>query len=124
MNKKGNALNRAAVGDEVWVVLNHVNPDQWEVHKEFVINILIPAARKVVPSEMGHTRYLHSAEPNEDGTYTSVFLMDPVIQGGNYDIPEILKKAHGDEQGEAYLKQWTESLASPQVGFGLKQSPW
>jgi hypothetical protein len=115
---------RASEGDEVWVVLNHVNADQWEKHKEFVMNTLIPAAQKIVPDEMGQTRFLYESEPNEDGTYTSVFLMDPVIGNGNYNIEDILKKAHGDEQGQVYTQKWLETLAVDQVDFPVKQSPW
>jgi len=84
------------------------------------LNILIPAAEKVVPTEMGHTRFLYQTEPNEDGSYTSVFLMDPVIKDGNYDISDILKKVYGDEQGEEYRKLW----AADQVGYSVQQSPW
>ncbi|MFN2302514.1 MAG: hypothetical protein ACK2TV_02160, partial [Anaerolineales bacterium] len=109
---------------EVWVVLNHVNADQWEKHKEFVMNTLIPAAQKIVPAEMGQTRFLYANEPNEDGTYTSVFLMDPVVENGNYDIEDILKKAHGDEQGQAFEEIWEQTLAVDQVGFSVKQSAW
>ena len=111
---------RAVEGDQVWVVLNHVKAENWEEHKDFVLNILIPAAEKIVPHEMGHTRFLYQTEPNEDDNYTSVFLMDPVVEDGNYDILEILKKAYGDEQAEVYHKRFF----ADQVAYGLQQSPW
>jgi len=57
MNQKDNGVKRAVKGDEVWVLLNQVKADQWEVHKNFLLNILVPAARKVVPTEMGNTRF-------------------------------------------------------------------
>jgi hypothetical protein len=115
---------RAVEGDEVWVFFNHVKADQWEKHKNFVMNTLIPAAQKIIPVELSQSRFLYANEPNEDGTYTSVFLMDPVVENGNYDIADILKKAHGDEQGQAYTQNWAETLAADQVGFTVKQSPW
>jgi hypothetical protein len=115
---------RAVEGDVVGVFFNHVKADQWEKHKELVMNILIPAAEKIVPAEMGQTRFLYATEPNEDGTFTSVFLMDPVIENGNYRIEDILKKAHGDQQGQSYTEQWMETLAADQSGFTVKQSPW
>jgi hypothetical protein len=115
---------RAVEGNEVWVVLNHVKADQWEVHKNLVTKIIMPAAEKIVPAEVGQTRFLYAIEPNEDGTYTSVFLMDPAIENGNYNIEDILKKAHGDEQGQAYREQWVETLVADQLGYTLKQSPW
>jgi hypothetical protein len=112
--------HRAVEGDEVWVALNHVNADKWEEHKDFVLNILIPAAEKIVPTEMANTRFLVPDDSNEDGTFTSIFLMDPVIRDGNYDILDILKKEYGEEQAEQYFKRWVVD----QVGFNVKQSPW
>ena len=115
---------RAVEGEVVWVLLNHVKADQWEKHKDLVTKILMPAAEKIVPTEMSQTRILFATEPNEDGSYTSVFLMDPVIENGNYSIEEILKKAHGDEQGQAYGEQWVETLIAGQLKYTVKQSPW
>ena len=112
--------NRAAEGDEVWVILKHVEADKWEDHKDFVINIFIPAAEKVAPTEMANTRFLVPTEPNENGTYTSIFLMDPVIKDGNYTILDILTKEYGEKQAEHYYTRW----ATDQVGFSVKQSPW
>ena len=65
---------RATEGEKIWVLLNHIKADKLEQHKRFVHDILMPAAEKVDPAAFRHTRYLHPAEPNEDGTFTSVFL--------------------------------------------------
>ncbi|MGD9092577.1 MAG: hypothetical protein PVF74_06995 [Anaerolineales bacterium] len=111
---------RAVNGEEVWVVLNHVKVEDWAKHKDFVLNILIPAAEKFAPNEMAHTRFLYQTEPNKDGHYTLVFLMDPVIEDGNYDILDILKQEYGDEQAEAYFERWS----ADQVGYSVQQSPW
>ena len=113
---------RAAEGEQMWVVLNHVKADKWEQHEHFVHNILMPAAEKVDPAAFRHTRFLHPAEQNEDGTYTSVWLMDPVIEGADYDILSLLKKAYGEDKAEEYVQLWNESLVSPQVGYVLIQS--
>ncbi len=113
---------RAAEGERMWVLLNHVKADKWEQHEHFVHNILMPAAEKVDPAAFRHTRFLHPAEQNEDGTYTSVWLMDPVIEGAEYDILSLLKQAYGEDKAEEYGQLWEESLVSPQVGYGLIQS--
>ena len=124
MNQKDSELNRAAKGDEVWVLLNHVKADKWEQHKDFVLNILLPAAKKVAPTEMANSRFLYTTDQNEDGTYTSIWLIDPVIENGNYNMQDCLKMAHGDEKGEEYFQLWTESLATDQVDYSVIQSPW
>lgn len=113
---------RATEGEPIWVLLNSVKADKWEQHKNFVQNILMPAAEKVDPASFRHTRFLLPAEKNEDGTYTSVFLMDPAIEDANYDILSLLTKAYGEEKAKEYHQLWEESLAGPQVGYDLIQS--
>jgi hypothetical protein len=113
---------RAANGEQMWVLLNHVKADKWEQHRHFVHDILMPAAEKVDPAAFRHTRFLHPAEQNEDGTYTSVWLMDPLIEGADYSFLGLLTKAYGEEQAKEYVKLWDESEVSPQVGYTLIQA--
>lgn len=115
---------RAAEGERMWVLLNNVKADKREQHEHFILDILMPVVEKVEPSVLRPTRFLCPTEQNEDGTYTFVYLMDPVIEGGDYDILNLLKKAHSEEQAEEYFQLWNESLASPQVGYELIQSAW
>jgi hypothetical protein len=115
---------RAVEGERMWVLLNHVKADKWEQHEHFVHHILMPAAEQVAPSALRQVRFLHPARQNEDGTYTSVFLMDPLIEGAVYDILSLLEKAYGEEKAKEYIELWIESLAGPQVGYDLVQSPW
>jgi hypothetical protein len=115
---------RALEGERVWVLLNYVKADKWEQHEHFVHHILMPAAKKVDPSAFRHTWFLHPAEQNEDGTYTSAFLMDPLVEGADYDILSLLEKAYGKDKAEEYIQLWNESLAGPQVGYDLTQSSW
>lgn len=46
--------------------------------------------------------------------------MDPVVQDGNYDILDILKKEYGEERAEQLFKRW----GADQVGYSVIQSPW
>jgi hypothetical protein len=50
--------------------------------------------------------------------------MDPLVEGADYDILRLLTKAYGEAKAEEYNQLWGESLASPQVGNDLTQSPW
>jgi|SRR5215207_7888985 len=125
---KGRDLNvaretiRAAKGERMWVLLNHVKADKLEQHKHFVQDILMPAVEKVDPAAFRHTRFLSPAEPNEDGTFTSVFLMDPLIEDADYTFLGVLTKAYGEEQAKEYIKLWEEAEASPQVSYSLTQT--
>lgn len=113
---------RAAQNEPVWVMVNHVKADKWEQHKHFIHDLLMPAAEKVDPAAFRHTRVLHPAEQNEDGTYTSVFIMDPVIKSADYNILNLLKRAYGIDKADEYFQLWMDSLASPQTGYELIQS--
>lgn len=113
---------RAAEGEQMWILINHVKAGKWEQHEHFVHDILMPAAEKVDPAAFRHTRFLHPAEQNEDGTYTSVWLMDPLIEGADYTYLGLLTKAYGKEKAKEYIKLWEESEASPQVGYSLIQA--
>lgn len=112
---------RAAQGEQMWVLLNHVKADKLEQHKHFVQDILMPAAEKVDQAAYRHTRFLYPAEPNADGSFTSVFLMDPLVEGADYSFSGLLTKAYGEEQAQEYIKLWEEAEASPQVGYLVTQ---
>jgi|SRR6266545_3266803 len=115
---------RAVNGEQMWIRLNHVKADKRELFERFIHDILRPAVEQVEPAMFRQVRFLHPTEPNEDGTYTYVFLMDPLIEGANYGIVHLLKRAYGEEQAAAYDQMWDEAVASPQTGYELIQSPW
>ena len=75
-----NARMRAANGEPMWIRLNYVKADKRELFEHFIHDILRPAVERVEPDMARQVRFLHPTEPNEDGTYTYVFLMDPVIE--------------------------------------------
>jgi hypothetical protein len=61
---------------------------------------------------------------NKDSTYTYVFLMDPVIPKGEYEILVYLKKMYGEEKAKEYYKMFDESLISPQEQYIVVQSQY
>jgi hypothetical protein len=76
------------------------------------------------PDALNRTRILHPTGPNEDGTYTYIFLMDPVVPDGEYGFDQLLAHAYPPEEIEELSKQFTESLATPQVGYEVTQVAW
>lgn len=117
-------LIRATNGQPMWIRLNHVKADKRELFEHYIHDILRPAVERVEPAIARQVRFLHPTEPDEDGTYTYVFLMDPLIEGVDYDIGNLLKRAYGDAQAQEYDQMWDEALASPQTGYELIQSAW
>jgi hypothetical protein len=119
----GRSAIRAAPGQPMWVVLNHVKADHRANFEQFVHQILKPMAAQTAPEQFRQFRVLHPASPNSDGTYTYVFLMDPLVIGGDYSF-DGLKHMYGEEQAQIYLQIWDNALASPQVGYEVVQSEW
>ena len=118
------ATGRAVTGEKMWVLLNRVKADKRELHEKFVHEILRPAALQVSPDIVQKVRFLHPTEPNEDGTYTYFFLMDPYIEGAQYDIQSLLKQVYGEDKAQEYNQMWLDSLAEPQDGYEVVVSPW
>ena len=121
------AYSRATEGNTVWVLLNHVKPDKRKQFEKFIHEIFWPEAEKLEPADQqvfGQTRVLHPVESNEDGTYTYVFLMDPLITDADYSILNYLKKMYDEEKANEYYKMFTESLNRPQEGYKVIQSQY
>lgn len=118
---------RAAEGETVWVLLNHIKADKREQFEKFIHEIFWPKAVDLAPADrqaFRQTRVLHPTEPNEDGTWTYVFLMDPLIPEQSYKILYYLKKMYSEEKAKEYHKMWKESYSTPQEGYTCIQSKY
>jgi len=116
---------RAAEGDTVWVFVNHIKPDKRQQFEHFVHDLFWPMASQLGKSDQqvfGQTRVLYPIKAEADGTYSYLFIMDPVITGGNYDIKSLLTKMYGPEKATEYNKMYDETAAREQTGYTLIQS--
>ena len=113
---------RAHQGENVWVVLNHIRAEKREAFEYFVNSILMPAVAHVHPGVYNKIRILNPTRLNQDGTYTYVFLMDPVVPGGVYEFNAILHEYYKSELADEYIKIWYEALSAPQVEYEMVQS--
>lgn len=115
---------RAHQGEDVWVVLNHIRAEKREAFEHFLHTILMPAVAHVHPETYNKVRILHPRMPNKDGSYAYIFLMDPIVQDGIYDIGAILHEFYQSDLADEYMKIWDEALVSPQVEYEMVQSEW
>ncbi|MEN8229662.1 MAG: nuclear transport factor 2 family protein [Bacteroidota bacterium] len=121
----GKEAYRAVEGEKVWVLLNKVAADKREVFEKFMHEAFF---EKVLEEEelyrlvKNNTRILHPSIANEDGTYTYVFIMDPLIPGYDYGIMHHLIKVYGEEEAQEKIKMFTESLIEPQTLIVLEQT--
>jgi hypothetical protein len=120
------AAKPVATGDEVWVVVNVIKADKREQFEKFVFEIFWPAAKKLSLDDQKAfkaTRVLTPTQANEDGTYSYLFIMDPVIPGVDYSIEKFLIKMYGKEKAAEYGKMFDETYDRPQISYSQKQSP-
>jgi hypothetical protein len=113
---------RAKQGERVWVRINNVRADKREQFEDFLENVLAPAAAQQLAPAYPMTRFLYPTEPNEDGSYTYVFLMDPVVEGVDYHIGRLLEQVYGKERTAELDKLWSECVIGQQSGYTLTQS--
>jgi hypothetical protein len=95
-------------------VINHVKYDKKAQFEQLVYEIFRPSASNLnqkAQRAFDSTRVLNPAQPEEDGTFTNMFLMDPPISGEDYWIDNILEKMYPKAQAEEYYMLFQESLA-------------
>jgi hypothetical protein len=115
---------RAVDGEKILVVLNHVKPDRRKEFERFMHEIIGPITARSEIHVLNRTRILHPTGPNEDGTYTYIFLMDPLVPDGEYNIEKLLLLTYPPEEAGELLKLLSESLASAQVLYEVTQTAW
>ena len=118
-------LTRAAKGDTVWVLLNHVKPDKVEDFERFIYEVLKPAIEKHKPEWLTNVRVLHPAAQNEDSTYTYTFIMDPKMYP-SYRFMVVMEPMYGKEKAEEYIQTlFSESLKDGrQISYLHVESAW
>jgi hypothetical protein len=115
---------RAQAGEAMWVLVNHIHADKRNEFEHFLHAILMPAVAHTHPEIYNKTRVLHPTASNEDGSYTYIFLMDPLVKDGVYNVREILMGYYNTEQVEEYMRLWDEALLTPQIEYDVIQSVW
>ncbi len=101
------ARQMAKAGEEVHVWAYPVKADKRKQYEHFVHDIFWPGARKLPAREQQvfrQTRVMHPVKANADGSYTYLFIMDPMVKGGDYDIESLIKKMYGAKQGGGVLQ--------------------
>lgn len=115
---------RARQGEDMWIVLHHIRAEKCGEFEHFLHAVLMPAVAHVAPEVYNKTRILHPTMPNKDGSYTFVFLMDPLVPDGEYGIENILHEFYKPEIAKGYIKFWEECHEVPQAEYDVVQSAW
>ncbi len=110
---------RAAAGDTVSLVQYYVRPDGRERFEQFVRESYWPAVQRVAQTEPARvrgfmqTRIVYPVRANPDGTFTYVFLLDPMVSGESYRILELLQSVYPEDEAQQRYRQWAETWARP-----------
>ncbi|NEU67135.1 hypothetical protein GK091_09615 [Spirosoma agri] len=110
----------AKPGQKVWVICYHVKSDKRAQYERFVHQLFWAGASKLTAEKdkqvFRQTRVLHPTKASPDGSYTYLFIMDPYIDGADYDIESLLRKMYGAKQASEYFKQFSTALM-PKLGY-------
>jgi len=101
---------RAMAKDTVMMIVNYVKADKVAQFEEFNTNYLALAATEFNAQIKRTVRTQKSADPNKDGTYTYIYLMDPYAGCNDYEILHNLKAKYGEEKAGEYYKMFTDCL--------------
>jgi hypothetical protein len=121
-------LPRANKGESVLVVVNTVKADKRRQFEAFLHDSFWPMGRNVGQTDLllsrtfAHTRILHPKAANQDGTFTYVFLMDPVLADATYDIEKLLLRGYPPDEAKRLYAQFKDSLQGEQLVYAFEQS--
>lgn len=116
-------LARATENGTIWIVHNLVKADKTTQFEDFNLNYLKPAAEEFASELKKTVRFLKQTAPNEDGTYSYFFLMDPAIDNADYQMTPILTSKYGKEKADEYMKIFTDCLKKQTLSVAV-QTGW
>lgn len=108
-------IARSVDNDTIWIIYNYIKADKVDDFKKFSFD-LIRIARKENSPAARSARMLEPLIANDDGTYTYIYLMDPMVSTpGAYGFLPPLSKEYGEEKAMEIIKTgFTDALARPQ----------
>lgn len=117
-------LQRAAQGQPVLVCVSTIKADKRDDFRHYLDEVKAPAVRAIKPDVHASVRLLEPSHPNADGTWTFIWLMDPVVEGEDYEMEPMYGAFYGQAHVAERMREWDECHASEQVCYELVQSTW
>lgn len=108
---------RGAAGDSVTVVQYYVRPQARGQFESFLRESYWPAVQQLARTEPERvrgflqTRIGYPVRANPDGTFTYVFLLDPIVSGQGYGIRELLRQVHPAQEADRRYSAWAATWA-------------
>jgi hypothetical protein len=86
--------------------------------------VLGPAGLEINGKVFENTRLIEPQRANDDGTWSYVSILDPVIADGDYSPRSTLERKYGKERGGEYARAYRECYAAPVVVYRGVQVAW
>lgn len=117
---------RAVEGDTLFLAYMDVKAESKEEFEQLTHEMLfdrISEADQQAEAISALVRMLHPTEANEDGTYSYLFIFDPVYTG-NYPFTttNLFTQIHGEERGKELDEQLANTLVGDQRSYFMVQS--
>jgi hypothetical protein len=117
---------RAAEGDTLFLAFLDVKPESREEFERLSHEMLfdrISEADQQAEYISTLVRMLHPTEANEDGTFTYLFIFDPMYSGNyGFNTLNLYTKIYGEEKGKELDEQFAATLAGDQRSYTMIQS--
>jgi len=96
------------------MAINHILPSKSASFEMMNKTIILPAFKRNDIDVYNSLQFLAPEGPNEDGTYTFVYVAKPYLEDKNYDILDILIAEYGRPRAEEYFDIWLSCFAYEQ----------
>lgn len=117
---------RAMEGDTLFLAFHDIKAGSKDEFERLVHDMLldrIAEADQQAEYIATKVRMLHPTEANEDGTFTYVFIFDPVYTGDyGFNTLNLYTKIYGEEKGKELDQQFAETMAGAQRSYMMIQS--
>ena len=115
---------RASVGQSMLVCIDTIKADKREEFRRYLYEVKAPAVRAANPAAHASVRLLEPTSPNPDGTWTFIWLMDPAVEGEDYEMEPMYEAYYGRDKVDEYMRQWDDCHVFEQVYYEVRQTDW
>jgi hypothetical protein len=101
------------------VILNFVKADKTADFEMVLGKVKDALAKSEKPERKQQAtgwKVFKASEPGPNGAVIYVFIMDPVVKGGDYSIGQILVEGFGQAEGTTMYKTYSDSFGTPAIG--------
>lgn len=117
---------QAAEGDTLFLAFHDVKAESKEEYEQLSHEMLLDQISETDQQAQYIStllRMLHPTKANEDGTYTYLYIFDPIYQGNySFNTLNLFTQIYGEEKGKELDAQYAATLAGDQRSYFMIQS--